>query len=154
MAIITTTQPDELEPAPVGTVVCSRTPTLEEIAAAPRYTPAQLDELSRELKAAFDEVAATFTQPGLDRERLDRAFDRIGHQGSPVFRARVADAYDGTSAPLSSCSLADAVDRANIAVGEIALALDRDDLRRSPLLFIQDGFDMLYAAVVDDQVTR
>ena len=30
----------------------------------------------------------------IDRRALAAAFDRIGHQGSPVFRQRVADAYD------------------------------------------------------------
>jgi hypothetical protein len=30
----------------------------------------------------------------IDRRRLAGAFDRIGHQGSPKFRARLADAFD------------------------------------------------------------
>jgi hypothetical protein len=30
----------------------------------------------------------------IDRRRLDVAFDRIGHQGSPTFRRRLATAYD------------------------------------------------------------
>lgn len=30
----------------------------------------------------------------IDRRRLDAALGYIGHKGSPVFRARIADAYD------------------------------------------------------------
>jgi hypothetical protein len=33
----------------------------------------------------------------IDRRRLDVALDRIGHQGSPVFRRRLATAYDKTT---------------------------------------------------------
>jgi hypothetical protein len=31
----------------------------------------------------------------IDRRRLDAAFARIGHRSSPIFRERLADAYDG-----------------------------------------------------------
>jgi hypothetical protein len=39
---------------------------------------------------------AAFEQ--IDRKRLDSALDRIGHRSSPMFRVRIADAYDASEA--------------------------------------------------------
>lgn len=143
MAVITAVSQDEPEQVPVGTVVRSRTPTLEEILASPRYTPAQLDRLSWDLAIAFDELGLAFEPHRIDRRRLDAALNKIGHQGSPTFRLRLAAAYDATP----SCSLADAVDRVNCAIGDVALTLEPSDPRRQASDHVQDGLDMLHAEV-------
>lgn len=74
------------------------------------------------------------------RDRLDAAFDLIGHRSSTEFRDRLAAAFDRVRRPTWSA----AIDAVNLEVGELALILRRNDPRRRGLLLIQDGLDELY----------
>ena len=73
------------------------------------------------------------------RARLDAALDRIGHQGSPEFRDRLATAFNQP----------EAIDAVNVAIGELELILEPGDPRRRGLRLIQGGLDDLWAAELD-----
>lgn len=87
-------------------------------------------------------MAVITPSPAAHRDRLSAALDRIGHQSSIEFRDRLAAAFDQVRAPSPSAAV-------NIAVGELALALEPDDPRGSGLRMIQGGLDQLYSVELE-----